>query len=399
MGPESFDTSGSTSQRRGHLSTMPGSPPGAARPAPINVTHRPWLRRFLLGTALLVLFTAGALLLSVAIGIEVGAQAALLGVLFAALPVGIVVPALLWLDRLEAEPTSHLVFAFCWGAFVATAVSIVLNTGSIIVLANVGVDAESVAAVMVAPVVEESLKAMAVLLILWLRREEFDGVIDGIVYAGLSAAGFAFAENILYLGRAYAEFGAQGLVGLFVIRGLLGPFAHPLFTMWTGVGIGVAVTRARGVLRWIAPIAGLLLAMFLHGLWNLSAVAGIEGFWSSYLLLQVPIFLGAIAFVTWERRREARMIGATLSMYQSYGWLTPGEVRMLGSTAARRDARHWAQRAGGRPAQRAMVAFQDEASDLAMLRVRMSHGTAGSDALYEERILLDSLTRARAALP
>lgn len=368
-------------------------------PAPVNVTSRPWLRRFLVGTGLLVLFTVAALLLSVAIGLEVGAQAALLGVLFAALPVGLVMPAFLWLDRFEAEPTGLLILAFLWGSLIATTVSIVLNTSSLVVLSNVVVDAESVAAVVVAPLVEESLKGLIVVLIVWLRRREFDGVIDGIVYAGISAAGFAFAENILYLGRAYVEMGTQGLVGLFVVRGLFGPFAHPLFTMWIGVGIGIAATRARGVMRWLAPVLGLCTAIALHGLWNLSAVAGIEGFWSSYLLLQMPIFLGAIAFVTWERRRESRMLTATLRTYSEYGWLTPAEARMLVSPQLRRQARAWARQAGGRPARRAMVAFQDEAGDLAMLRVRMSHGTAGPEALYQERILLDSMTRARAALP
>lgn len=376
--------------------------PGAAttHPGPAaNLTLRPLLRRLLLGTGVLVLFVVGALLLSVAIGVEVGAQAALLGVLFAVLPVGIVVPALMWLDRYEAEPVRYLLFAFFWGALVATTVSIVLNTGSLIVLNNVGFDAEAVGAVMVAPVVEESLKGLGVLLILWVRRREFDGIIDGIVYAGVCAAGFAFAENILYLGRAYAEMGAEGLVGLFVIRGLIGPFAHPLFTMWTGVGIGVAATRSRGALRWFAPIAGLLLAMFLHGLWNLAAVAGIEGFWSSYLLLQVPIFLGAIAFVSWERRREGRLIARSLTIYARHGWLTPGEVEMLGSLRARREARRWAAGAGGRRAKRAMIAFQDDASELALLRVRMTHGTAGRDAVALERRLLDTMTRCRAALP
>ncbi|GAB97678.1 hypothetical protein KILIM_078_00100 [Kineosphaera limosa NBRC 100340] len=381
--------------------SMPTSAPAdrVYEARPVNITSRPLLRRFLVGTAILVLFTIGALLLSVAIGLEVGAQAALLGLLFAAVPVGIVVPAILWLDRFEAEPTGYLIFTFLWGALIATTVAIVLNTSSLIMLTNVVGDAESVAAVVVAPVVEETLKGLVVLLVVWRRRREFDGVIDGIVYAGISAAGFAFAENILYLGRAYVEMGAEGLVGLFVVRGLISPFAHPLFTMWIGVGIGYAATRASGIGRWLAPIGGLLLAIFLHGLWNLSAVAGIEGFWSSYLLLQVPIFLGAIGFVFWERRREAVLIERTLRIYGRYGWLTAPEVRMLASTSARKDARVWARRAGGRRALQAMVAFQDEATDLAMLRVRMAHGSAGADALYQERMLLDSMTRARAALP
>ena len=60
----------------------------------------------------------------------------------------------------------------------------------------------SVEAVYLAPVVEESVRGLAILLILWFQRRELDGVVDGLVYAGLAGAGFA-TENILYLGRAW----------------------------------------------------------------------------------------------------------------------------------------------------------------------------------------------------
>ena len=41
------------------------------------------------------------------------------------------------------------------------------------------------------------------MLLLWWRRAELDGVLDGIVYAGMVGIGFAFTENILYLAAAY----------------------------------------------------------------------------------------------------------------------------------------------------------------------------------------------------
>ena len=58
-------------------------------------------------------------------------------------------------------------------------------------------------AVLVAPWIEEAAKGAAVLLVLLFRRREFDGVVDGIVLAGLSGVGFAFTENVLYFGRAF----------------------------------------------------------------------------------------------------------------------------------------------------------------------------------------------------
>ena len=106
------------------------------------------------------------------------------------------------------------------------------------------------------------------------RRREFDGVVDGIVYAGLAGVGFAFTENVLYLGRALQDNGTAGLAVTFVLRGVFGPFAHPMFTMATGIGLGVAATTRRRWLRVVAPLVGWLCAVALHAMWNLSAVAG-----------------------------------------------------------------------------------------------------------------------------
>ena len=103
----------------------------------------------------------------------------------------------------------------------------------------------------VAPVTEEATKGLFVLLLLWFRRRELDGVLDGLVYAGLVGVGFAFVENILYLADAYdgaAGAGGVGAVaGTLVVRCLFSPFAHPLFTAFTGIGIGIAVGARGGV--------------------------------------------------------------------------------------------------------------------------------------------------------
>lgn len=374
-------------------------PTGAARRhrggVRANATARPALRRWLLWGAIALLFVVGALVVSAAIGLQVGGRAAGVALIAAVVPLLVVVPAFLWLDRFEAEPPRYLMFAFGWGALVATTVAIVLNTGSMIFLSETYIDADEIASVVVAPIVEESLKGLGVLLVLLVRRREFDGVIDGVVYAGLCAAGFAFAENVLYLGQAYNDQGTAGIAATFFVRCVLGPFAHPLFTLWTGIGIGIAASR-RGVLARLAPFVGLAFAIVVHAAWNLSAVAGIEGFWSAYLLLQVPIFLTAIGVVVWARRREGRLIHEHLVTYARHGWLTPPEVTMLGTIGGRREARRWAQRAGGRRMKQAMVAFQDDAVDLAMLRQRMTHGTAGRDAADRELTLLHSITNARA---
>ena len=153
----------------------------------------------------------------------------------------------------------------------------------------------------------------------WIARREFDGVTDGMVYAGICAAGFAFTENILYLAQAYSEGGGEALTGTFVARCLLSPFAHPMFTVLFGIGVGVAATSRTWLPRILGPVLGYLLAVLSHALWNLAAVAGGRGMVVVYLLVEVPIFLAFLGFVVWARRREGRLIGQFLRPYADAG--------------------------------------------------------------------------------
>jgi hypothetical protein len=153
-------------------------------------------------------FLISLAVLSVFFGIDIGIGNSLVAAAVSAVPLLVVVPVFLWVDRMESEPVRYLIFAFLWGALCAAVGAIILNTGiHLIFLAAHTDNADAVTAVVSAPLVEETLKGAAILFIAWRRRREFDGVIDGIVYAGMAGAGFAFSENILYLGRAFAEAG------------------------------------------------------------------------------------------------------------------------------------------------------------------------------------------------
>ncbi|MDQ2757358.1 MAG: PrsW family intramembrane metalloprotease [Actinomycetota bacterium] len=362
------------------------------------MTSRPSQRRVLTSGLVVVAFLLAGAVLTYELGASLGLRTTVLAALFAALPLLVVIPTYLWIDRYEAEPTRYLVLAFLWGALCAAAGALLLNTGFTLVLLLVGQDpdqADLLGAVISAPVVEEGLKGLGILLVVLLRRHNFDGIVDGIVYAGLIGAGFAFTENILYLGRIYTDYGGQGLGYLFFLRCIMGPFAHPLFTSMTGIGLGVAVSlvRSRGA-KVAAGVSGYVVAMLLHGFWNLSASLG--SLLTVYVLVQVPIFVGYVATLVWARGREARQIRLYLSLYADAGWLSHPEVAMLGSLAARRRARGWARQHGGRAALASMRAFQDSASDLALLRARMARGAAESEAARRERQLLDSVVANRA---
>jgi RsiW-degrading membrane proteinase PrsW (M82 family) len=360
-------------------------------------TTRPALRRWLLGGVMAVGFLVALLVVSAYLGATFGVQTALLALAVALIPLTIVIPTFLWLDRFESEPTRYLVTAFLWGALVATLLAAVFNTSAIAVLrSTTDPDAAlAVTAVLVAPVVEEALKGVFVLLAWWVLRREFDGVTDGMVYAGVCAAGFAFTENIQYLAQAYTDGGGEALTATFVARCLLSPFAHPMFTVLTGVGVGVAATSRTWLPRLLAPVAGFTLAVLAHALWNLAAVTSGSGLVTVYLLVEVPVFLAFVGFVVWARRREGHLIGRFLRPYADAGWLAPEEVEMLSSMPRRREARQWARANAGTRGLAAMRGFQDTASELAMLRRRMHHDAADAHARAQEGELLAALAARR----
>jgi len=373
----------------------PGTPQPIAG-SPYQPAARRPVRVVVVWTVVVLLIGACGLLSILAITSETGLTGLVTGVVLAAVPVFPVVASFLWLDRYEAEPTHLLAFAFAWGAGVATFGALVVNTASVEAIRTSGGNPTS-AAIVVAPFVEEAFKGSAVLLILLLQRREFDGVVDGIVYAGLSGVGFAFIENVLYLGRTLDTAGSSTTVFVFILRCLVSPFAHPLFTSATGIGLGIASRTRNPLWRITAPILGYAVAVTLHAGWNLSASSGLQGFVAGYVAVQVPIFVLFGLLAVMARRREGRLIGRHLAVYASTGWLTPGEVQMLASLPARRQARRWARSSAGPAGEHAMVEFQDVGSELAFLRERMVRGAAPDQAPAREYALLTALATLRPA--
>ncbi len=380
-----------------------GERPYDPRYAPLhavpNPTGRPMIRRWLLGGIIVVGFALLASVFAATFNASFGVRVSLFAVLLSAVPLGIVIPVFLWLDRFEAEPTRYLLTAFGWGALGAAFFAGVLNTTAQIVLGASGDEsaAGAVTAVIVAPITEESFKGLFLVLLLIVGRRELNGLTDAIVYAGIVAAGFAFTENILYLGQAYTDFGSEALLQTFVLRGIASPFIHPLFTVMTGIGIGIALSTRSILVRIVAPITGWCLAVLMHGLWNLSAIAGPGSFALAYVV-GLAVLVSFMAFVVWVRAREGRLIAVHLQPYVDTGWLSVGEVVMLSSMRQRREARTWAKFNGGERGLETMQAFQDTATELALLRARMHLRSADPASLECERRLLDSMTVRRRQL-
>jgi RsiW-degrading membrane proteinase PrsW (M82 family) len=312
----------------------------------------------------------------------------IVGLSLAILPVPLLVALVLMLDRMEPEPWRALVFAFMWGAGVAVLGALVLNTAGYELLTKpvFGERGELVTAAVGAPLVEESLKGAVLFGFLWFRRHELDGLTDGIIYAGMVALGFAMMENVSYYIRAVDQ---HNLESVFIMRGVISPFGHPLFTSMTGLGVAYAALH-RGAARVAAPIAGLCGAMLLHGAWNFSTAFGLKGLTIAYGI-DFCILIGLIIIVARERRQTVRLIQLHLPMYAATGLVTPQDVHMLGNIALRRRARQWAKMAGGTSAARAMGDYQLAATELALLHQRAARGVAEPAWFYRRRLDLMNL--------
>ncbi len=361
---------------------FPSERPAAPAAVPPDLLRRPRRRGsavFTVVVSVLMLLGAGVMCLVLVLADAPGALA--VGVVLAALPVGPVIASFLWLDRYEPEPVRLLLLAFFWGAVVATAAALVLQSLDQIVLGT----PDDWSAAIVAPVTEEGVKGLFILLLLWFRRRVIDGVLDGIVYAGLVGVGFAFTENILYLGGAYMggdgqEGGLGSATGLFVVRGVLSPFAHPLFTAFIGLGVGFAVVAKHKGWRFLAPLLGYVAAVAAHATWNASAFFGGGGaFVLTYVLAMVPAFLLLVGFAVWARNREGRMLTRSLSDCAQRGLIGAAEVPWLVRLSARRASRRGARGYGGPVAERVMREYQQQAIELGFLHDRYLRGTAPAD--------------------
>jgi RsiW-degrading membrane proteinase PrsW (M82 family) len=388
--------------------TDPGAPgrlrPGGARRAR---RRRPWVQLLVWGAAIaaLILVAAGVWFFALR---PLGTGTVLVAFTAALVPVSLVLAAVWWLDRYTPQPRLTLVYSFVWGAAGSVALTFLIGGAFTwwITPQDAGESVASfLAAVVQAPIVEESMKSAGLIALLIWGRRFIGGPIDGVIYAMLIAGGFAFTENVLYFGRAFQQAQSAGTVDVFwqtfLLRGLLSPFAHASFTSLCGLGLGIAAERRSLMLYPGLGLGGLSLGMCLHALWNGSTflievdpAAPMSGFLRYYLTIQLPLFLVLAGIMTFLRLREKRIVRTQLSAYGRAGWFAPHEVEMLVSIRRRRRAEKWAASHGAVPRQ-AMRDLILAAVDLAMTRHGVLHGRPTAKTRERERELLERITADR----
>ena len=308
---------------------------------------------------MIALGTAVWLLNSLAIGLI----AAVIATVVAFVPAMFYLLPFMFLDRYDPEPFWLLALAFGWGAGVAVFVSFIVNTVIEILVAVAASVAgyspqigEYAGAIFSAPIFEEGSKGLGLVILLIFFRRYFDDILDGIVFAGVIALGFATVENVLYYGQGLVGGGIVGLIILFFTRGILSPFAHATFTSMTGIGCGIARESHSTFVRVVMPVVGYIGAVSLHMLWNGVAFLGVfvingfgfnwvcndiglggEGiglcsFFISYTILEVPLFLIYVAFALLIMRRQNKILKEMLAVDVARG-LIPEEHGRIATSA------------------------------------------------------------------
>ena len=264
-----------------------------------------------------------------------------LSALAGVLPMVLYAWLLYYLDRYEKEPLRLLLGVFSWGAVIAAGSAFFINSISslgIYLLTGNDLATQLTVTTLIAPVAEETLKGVAVLLVFLMFRTEFDSPLDGIVYAGITALGFAASENIWYIHQfGYLQNGYQGIADLAIVRNLLVGWQHPFYTAFIGLGFALSRGSRKPVLQWLYPILGWLVAIIFHLshnlIINLTSRQGYFGFtaiwdWSGYVGLMVLI----LALI----KREQSWMGDYLSSEVNSGLISPAQYQT--ACSARRQS-------------------------------------------------------------
>lgn len=222
-----------------------------------------------------------------------------------------------WLDRYEKEPKLLLGAAFLWGVVIAGGGAFILNTAfGIGIYALTGSEgaAEFGTTSIVAPLIEEGLKGLAVLVVFLLFRKEFDSVLDGVVYAAVTAMGFAALENVLYIYRnGYLQSGWEGLWTLVIIRVILVGWMHPFFTAFTGIGLAIARMSRNVLVKIIAVPTGYAIAVTAHAFHNTFSglIGGVQGFVAGTFVDYLG-YAAMIVFIIWMIAYERNILKRNL---------------------------------------------------------------------------------------
>jgi RsiW-degrading membrane proteinase PrsW (M82 family) len=258
---------------------------------------------------------------------------------------------LYWTDRYEREPKILLGAVFFWGMAIAAGGAFIINTVlgmGIYIFTGSEAATDITTASVIAPIVEETLKGIAVLIVFLVFRKEFDSILDGIVYAGITALGFAATENTHYIyNLGYLESGWEGLWFLVFVRVILVGWQHPFYAAFTGIGFAIMRMTRSGCVKYAAPIIGFSVAMFTHAFHNglASIMSGLGGLAFGTFLDWTGWFF-MFLFILWAVSGEKKLLKKHLQEEYTLELITAAQYHTAVSAWKQTSARFSALTSG-----------------------------------------------------
>ena len=218
-----------------------------------------------------------------------------------------------WAARLKPTVLSWLA-AFGWGIGGALIFAGYGNTviDSAVAASNLSDDAvDFVTSVVTGPLVEETGKGVGVLVLILAARKLLTRPAQGGVLGALVGLGFAWGEDVGYYVSAL-ENGMSGLWESFLVRAILGAYAHAIFTGVFGYALAWAVLRAQNVLvGLLAAAGGFVGALALHAQANGVGFLAPEDSWNlTYGAIEIPVLVVSVALLVWGLRRHRATLEA-----------------------------------------------------------------------------------------
>jgi len=322
-----------------------------------------------IGVAILVISASITIILNSILGIAAltqnGTSSIIAALTIPIIPVVGIFLLVNFMDRYEHEPWYLRLAAFLWGAIIAIPPALFIEGNVDRILQNL-LDPNTTNEMLRialqglnAGITEETIKGLGLLLLFFVLRDEFDDVVDGIIYGALIGAGFAMIENFRYFALDSKNF----LVFLIVGRVILGWLGHSTFIACFGAALGyVRYTRVRW--KQIAiPLLGFLIAVGMHTFFDFvdfQASAAIRNSGGNptvvnYALIAIvgnylPPFLAQIGLLYILIRglaHETAIIREFLAVEVSNGIVTVGEYALLQNSFQRTHAERQVFRRSG----------------------------------------------------
>ena len=196
------------------------------------------------------------------------------------IPVFLFLVLLLYLDSLKLVNKYILLICLLWG-LVSALLSFLANT---FLIRHYQIPFEFYSG-FIAPFVEELLK-MTILLIL-IRKNRIGFMIDAAIYGFGIGSAFALAENLFYL---FHFAGTESNLMVWITRGFGTALMHGGTTAIFGIMTMSALNRQANL--FIAVMLGILIAVFIHGIYNQFLISPLLS--TLVIVILIPVVISLI---------------------------------------------------------------------------------------------------------